>query len=468
MPTQGKAARRASQWRKLVVFLTIGYYSMGRSFSYIGIIPASIFIGEIVLAWFALTRQDAIAFFFAGARRNRSVELIRATLLLFFGYGILTLVNGLLRHQNPFAAAQNLAFNYYAFYLIIGVWVAVKNPPFMKTLAISFGWFHAIYGTAYVLLFQRFDWYVPGTPMVQWFGQPNGAAVAILLMLSYERRFRRIFWPMMLNLFVMLAVQVRSEWIGFVIAFIVWSVLAKKISQFVGFVGVTVLLCAVALFFNLHMEGIANRGGEVSVQGVVGRMIAPFDATLAAKFVDDPESLGGTAKWRQEWWNQIWLSINHGDQKTFLFGHGYGYVIADLAGYVEEDLRSPHNIFFYSLCYGGWCGAFVFAIFQLSLLYALYRAYRLSGQAFGIAFWIVNVTMALLGNEFETPFGAIPYFLLVGLHLRPLFENAVMRARNKAIEKMQDRGYRMPPQPYPQSYPQPYSQQPVPAFRQLN
>ena len=91
----------------------------------------------------------------------------------------------------------------------------------------------------------------------------------------------------------------RSEWTGFLIAFLVWSVLAKKMSQFVGFVSVTTLLCAVALFFNLHMDGIAGRGGEVSVQGVVGRMIAPFDPTLAAKFVDDPESLGGTKKWRE-------------------------------------------------------------------------------------------------------------------------------------------------------------------------
>ena len=189
MPTQGKAAKRASNWRKLVVFLTIGYYSMGRSFSYIGIIPASIFIGELVLAWFALTRQDAIAFFFAGARRNRAVEIIRAAMLLFLGYGVVTLFNGLLRHQNPFAAAQNFAYNYYAFYLIIGLWVAVKNPPFIKKLAITFGWFHAIYGTLYVVLLNRFDWFVPGTQMVQVFGQPNGAAVAILILLSYERRF---------------------------------------------------------------------------------------------------------------------------------------------------------------------------------------------------------------------------------------------------------------------------------------
>ena len=235
-------------------------------------------------------------------------------------------------------------------------------------------------------------------------------------------------------------------------------------SQFIGFVSVAALICVIGLVFNLKMEGIAGRGGEVSVQGVVGRMIAPFDPALASKFVDDPESLGGTKKWREDWWEQIWLSINHGDEKTFLFGHGYGFTIADLAVNVEDDLRSPHNIFFYSLCYGGWCGAVVFATFQLALLYGLYRAYRMTGRAFGIAFWIVNVTMALLGNEFETPFGAIPYYLILGVHLRPLFENAVMRARNKAIEQMQERGYRFPQQPMQQ----PMHQPAMPAWRQLS
>ncbi|MBV8782211.1 MAG: hypothetical protein JO353_12515, partial [Phycisphaerae bacterium] len=317
----GKKAKTAIRWRKMTEFMTIGYESMGRTFSYLGFVPLSLFIGEICLGWFALTRHDAITYFLSGAKRNRAVELIRYSFLAFILFGVVSLFNGFLNRQGGFAALQNFAFNYYAFYLIIGLWTALKNPPFLKRFAIIFGWFHAIYGTAYVLFLNRLPWYIPGTAMVQWFGQPNGAGVAILFLLSYERRFSKIFWPCILNLFVMFGVQVRSEWVGFIIAFLAWSILSKKMSQFMGFISVLVLLGAMGMFFNFKMEGISNRGGEVSVNGVIGRMIAPFNLQLASHFVDDPESLGGTARWREEWWHQIWLSINHGDQRTFLIGH---------------------------------------------------------------------------------------------------------------------------------------------------
>jgi O-antigen ligase len=186
------------------------------------------------------------------------------------------------------------------------------------------------------------------------------------------------------------------------------------------------------------MQGVSGRGGEISVQGVVGRMLSPFDPALASKYVDDAESLGGTAEWRQKWWREIWNSINHTDSTHFFFGHGYGYPIADLSGYVEEGVRTPHNIFFYSLAYGGWCGAAIFAFFQLTVIYALYRSFKMTGQAFGVGIWIVNITMALLGNSLETPFGAIPFYLLVGVALRPLFEHPVVRLHNQMLEREEE------------------------------
>jgi hypothetical protein len=34
---------------------------------------------------------------------------------------------------------------------------------------------------------------------------------------------------------------------------------------------------------------------------------------------------------------------------------------------------------------------------------------------------MLALIMALLGNQLETPFGAIPFYLLVGMSLKPLF-----------------------------------------------
>ena len=61
-------------------------------------------------------------------------------------------------------------------------------------------------------------------------------------------------------MFTMAGVQVRSEWLGFAVAFAVWSFLAKKMSRFFAIIGMTVLLTAIGLFFDLRMEGALDAG----------------------------------------------------------------------------------------------------------------------------------------------------------------------------------------------------------------
>jgi len=428
------------RWALLIQILIVGYSSLGRVFAYIGLFPINLFIGEMTLGWFAITRQDAVSFFFVGAKRNRAVELLRYSILIFVGYGVVSILLGHFNQQPISVAAQNFAFNYYVTYLIVGTWVALKNPPFMHQLALGLAWFHGVYGTLWVIILNRIDWFIPGTMNVQIFGQPSAAAVSILMLLSYERRFERVVIPCLLNLFVMMGVQVRAEWVGFMLGFVVWSTLSKKLSHFVSFVLVAVVLISLGLFFNVRLPGTAGRGGEVSVQGVVGRFLAPFDPDLASKYVEGASGLGGTAKWREDWWHNIWQSVNKTDERTFLLGHGYGYPIAGLTQNVQEDVRSPHCVFYFALCYGGWCGVTAFGFLQLSIGYGLYRGYKLTGQAFGFSYWVTYLSMSFLGNSLETPFGAIPFYLICGIGLRPMFEDKITRARTKFLEQLEQRG----------------------------
>jgi hypothetical protein len=279
-----------------------------------------------------------------------------------------------------------------------------------------------VYGAAWVLLLNRFSLAIPGTPGVELFGQPTGAAIALVAMLCYEPRIGKMWFPALLNIFVMAGVQVRAEWFGFMVAFTALSMLGKTFSRFAIVIGLVIMLTGIGLFFDVKLPGTAGRGGEVSVQGIVGRMLAPFDPQLAGKYVEGAEGLGGTADWRKRWWEAIWKNNNSGPTVKRFLGEGYGWEITDVVDHVEDtNVRTPHNIFFYALGYGGWCGIAAFLGFQGTLAWCLYRCYKLTGQPFGMSFWILALVMALLGNQLEAPFGAIPYYLLVGMSLKPIF-----------------------------------------------
>ncbi|CAN5709265.1 hypothetical protein BH09PLA1_BH09PLA1_20450 [soil metagenome] len=403
--------------------MVIGYSTAGRTFAYIGVWQLKIFLGEVVLAVFLWRKNRAFDWFFVRARRNRYVEVLRAALIIFILYGVVSILVGYYNQpKNMLQAFQNFAFNYYSLYLVIGVWIAANYRLDMRKTAMIFGWVHGLYGAAWVLILNKFSIEMPGTPGVELFGQPTGAAIALIAMIAFEPRIAKIAFPALLNLFVMAGVQVRSEWMGFIVAFAAWSVLARKFSRFAIIVGIVAMLVGVGLFFDVRLPGTAGRGGEVSVQGIVGRLIAPFDPHLAAKYVDDAEGLGGTADWRKKWWEAIWKNNNEGPAIRRFLGEGYGFAITDVVDFVgDSGIRTPHNIFFYALGYGGWCGIAVFVGFQGTLLWCLWRAYKLTGQPFGVVFWGLALIMALLGNQLETPFGAIPFYLLVGMSLKPLF-----------------------------------------------
>jgi O-antigen ligase len=111
----------------------------------------------------------------------------------------------------------------------------------------------------------------------------------------------------------------------------------------------------------------------------------------------------------------------HKSETTFLFGYGYGFHLGSLGPYnIAEDTRTPHNVFFYALGYGGWIGVSLFLAFQICLVRLLWLSDHLTGQPFGISFWALSVVVGSFGNFFETPFGAIPFYLIVGMLLAPV------------------------------------------------
>jgi hypothetical protein len=414
----------------LLQWIAIGYSAMGRSFAYIGLAPAKLFIGELVLACALVARRDALEAALLDRPFSRIAAWVRLTLVVFGVYGVVTLVRGLAQSHPTMEALQTFAFNYYTIYLLLGIWAATRDPQLLPRLAVLLAWVHGIYGVLYVAVLNRLGVPFPGGggAGVMLFGQPAGSALSILLLLCFERNLRRAIVPLLLNLVTLLAVQVRSEWVGFAAAVILWAVLAGQVKRFAVLALAAFVLLSAATLLDLRIPGIAGRGGEVSVRGVVGRLVASVSADLGARFVDDADSLRGTVTWRKQWWAEIWEDNQRGSDATFFLGHGYGFELRRLVTYVEEGTRTPHNVWLFALGYGGWVGMLTFAAFQLSLLGAAIWVWRRGGGAFGVCYWVLCVLIGSFGNLFETPFGAMPYYFLIGAAIAPAFGAALLTA----------------------------------------
>jgi hypothetical protein len=128
----------------------------------------------------------------------------------------------------------------------------------------------------------------------------------------------------------------------------------------------------------------------------------------------------GTITWRENWWRAIWAN-SQANYTNFLIGPGYGFLLKNLVSYLRDfgDLRTPHNIFYYALGYSGWVGVLFFFSLQAACGALVWRVYKITGQSFGVVIWASTLFTAFFGNAFETPAGAIPCYLTLGLIIGP-------------------------------------------------
>ena len=81
----------------------------------------------------------------------------------------------------------------------------------------------------------------------------------------------------------------------------------------------------------------------------------------------------------------------------------------------------------YVLSYTGWIGVAVFYSMQAALGVLLWRTYRLTRQPLGICYWLMLVIWAHFDNYLESPFGGIPFYLVLGLCVAQAFPQTPQR-----------------------------------------
>ncbi len=410
-------------WSKYLLLFLLGFCLTGRSFSYLGIPPAKLFIGDLTLAAFILLRpRQLFDRWFSALTKGGPIAPFGWVLLISIAYGIFETIRGILVGFSPLVAFQNLVFNIYPMYFFLGLWVGARRPELMRRLIQLYAWGLCIYGPLYFLVLNKVTLTMPGSDNVEVFGQAGGGAFVILGLLCFESKLARYWLPITVGAMIFLAGQVRSDWFGAALSFMIWGVLEKKMKPVAMFFLGLVALLLLGAVFDVNLPSPASRGGAISSREILARGLSVINPEMAKDYTgsEDTATYAGTISWRENWWHAIW---NNSQENTtnFIIGPGYGFLLRNLVSYLRGmDLRTPHNIFYFALGYSGWAGVCIFFALQISCFMMLWRLYRVTGQAFGLAAWASTLFAAFFGNVLETPSGAIPLYIMIGLLVAPV------------------------------------------------
>lgn len=436
-------ASRWDRWAIITFLLLIGYLTFTRSFAYLGLpmvgAPIPLYVGEAVLLAFLVFKiRESLSRLISGLITRMATSSVSWMIYLFLVYGGFETFRGVYLDSWPvLTALQTSVFNIYPLFFFFGLWIGEQYPTFLRTFIWALAWVGGIYGIAWILVLTQVIVYLPGTPGVPVFGQPASAYIAIFGLLCFESLRLKMWIPLILNGIVLLGLQVRGGWAGFLLGMVAWTFITRRFGR-MGIASVAIVgLLMFAYVFNVTLPatGRGNRG-DISARNIVAAVVAPFDRDAAAEYSPSARRYAGTAEWRTDWWRAIWRSV-HDDPVRFVIGHGYGFSLRDLVPFLQDEteLRTPHNVFFYALGYGGWLGVLLFVGLLGALARLLWRVYRLTGNPFGLVFMAVSIGVASFGDFFETPFGGIPFFIITGLCAAPIVLNERQGPREDTSER---------------------------------
>ncbi|HET8926148.1 MAG TPA: O-antigen ligase family protein [Candidatus Acidoferrum sp.] len=415
------------KWARLTLFLVIGYLVGGRSFAYLGLPWFSLYIGEMALAAFLLFGpRTRLGLWLRIALRIPELKHFSLLLILFLGYGAFQALRGILSGYPAFTAGRDTAFNYYPLFLFLGIWGGLRDVDLLRHVVRGLAWWNGCYGIAYVLFLNGLPWTMPGTANapseVPLFWEPLGSAISLLGLFALEPKLGSVRHLLAFNALVMLWVQVRAEWVAFIAGLLALAWCTKRVRLVLTAGALLVSLVGVMYLADIDLPSPRGRGGQISVNGLVARAVAPVNKDLADNLApsEDVGGYEGTARWRLVWWAAIWEEV-HANPGRALLGFGYGYPIGDLNPFIEPGtfIQTPHSDFLYALGFSGWVGVMLFAFLQMEILRLLWRSYRLTSQPFGLMCWSALVAASFFETFFDAPMGAIPFFLLAGIALAP-------------------------------------------------
>ncbi len=407
-------------WTKLVVVYLVSGLFIGKVSAYFGLLIGGLFLFSPRVLWnrwyVALTSRDA------------PLKSVGWALLVSLLYGFAQVIYGVsFLDHSLFTALQILVFNLGPVYLFLGIWVGVRHPGALRIYIRVLSWFMVIYTPIYFLFLQHLNLsltgVLPGTGL-DILGNPGSGTLPLLGLLTLEPEIARFWLPVVVLILLTIANQERSDWLGLGICLMIWGKLSRKLGRIFGILGCVAAVLIIAALMDLRLPPIPGRGGELSARGTIARMAGSISPDLAAEAGGgrDARFYYGTVQWRERWWAAIRNEVFK-DTKTEIFGLGYGYPLAHLAGpeVEKQGTRSPHSVFYFTLAYSGFVGVAIFFWLETCILWLLWRVYKVSGETFGLILAIYTLIGAFFGNMLETPAASIPFYLFLGMSMSPVF-----------------------------------------------
>jgi hypothetical protein len=397
--------QKADGWTKFAVFQLYGSYYVGKIFALVGgpLVALLLFHRSLCHTIYrALTRRDPLSF-------------VCWTLLISIMYGIFGVVYGILSGYDVITALQILVFNLCPIYFFLGIWAGARRPGFLQGFIKFSLWYTVVYTFLYFLVLRN----VSNDDSI---GHPGSGLITFLAPFCFEFPISIYWLPILVGTFNLIAAQIRADWAGLAIALVIWGATAKKLGRVFSIAGVVLGLLIVGFVFDVRVPGFSDRGGEISARDTVGRALSSFDPEMAREYSSGADVYAGTVHWRETWWREIRETVTQ-SPTTIVFGMGYGYPIGDLVSYLKGmDIRTPHSIFYFTLCYSGIIGVAIFFTLQAGILLLHWRTFKATGQIYGFVTHIALLTSAFFGNLFEAPQAAIPLYLIFGMSVGPLFD----------------------------------------------
>lgn len=414
---------RASYANTFWQVLVSGYLTFGRSFAYLGVPP--LFIGEAFVAYSVLKND----------RRwlNKFIEDIFQMRLLSFAvaltmfWGAFELVRSFYGGRIPIIEAlKTFAFSYYPICLIIGLTLG-QNVTMAKFIRFfrMFAIFFSIYGIAQAVLGAAgVKWTLPWNGSVYLFNTPALTPlvpVGMLILWPYLRDWKWRHAIFLMSMAPLFFDPGRGPLLGFFFGLICLALVSVR-RVFTVTLSMAGLFVAM-MFIGPYLPAVEGRADSMDPIFGLARVVATIDEGQARQLLIDAgyrdrldiiQEAGGTTDWRKNLWQSALKSL---DTTTLQFiGHGHG---ANLTQFVPDgtEVRTPHNFVIFALFYTGIIGLACYALLIVTLMFKAYMIPERNLSAFLMSVIFMATVMALVGNMFEAPFCAIPFYLLCGVIL---------------------------------------------------
>jgi hypothetical protein len=442
--------RGVAAWRAVAAFLIVGYVVLGRGFAYnrlpVGDLP--LYVGELALIACLLLLPHRVML------RPYLREPVAQVLLAWMLLGAaLTLVH--LRAHGA-TAVRDAATWYYAAFAYVGYAFAARAQDwrrFLHLLGLAFVahlFFRLVALSGAVNLAGLFPTAL-GSDVRLLILRPDASSVHLaggflftMLLARYYGWPPGVRWALAVpHLLVVVALQVRAAYVALALlcAYLALTLRLRRVLQ----VGLVLLLpLAVALLLDVRVDAGRQTLAATRILEEV-RTILPFSGPAAYEHGASRTSVANTG-WRLEYWGWI-LRENTRGVRALLLGKGFGPELSPERGPEgrwtgpnrERPNRNPHSIALTVFGRMGVVGLGLWLAFHGLFFRSMLRwqaAARRAGQrwqsdlaTFQTGYLILILGTALFGVLLESPFMAIPYYLLLGASLR-LCSIAMRRPRS--------------------------------------